>query len=462
MKHGLLPEPPQATHTFIPMNPNYARQVAVVGLLTLAAWPARAADLTGRVTSASAAPIAGATVFVYTAGPKTGTSPYCPSCYPDCGKTAKTDAGGSFAIKGLSDGLKFRLLVVAKDHQPTFLPGVDPAATAVDVTMKPRFNADAPPERTVRGHVVDAHGAQIYGAVVEVEGVDFGNGLRRWGAVEQSDPLAVTDESGEFVLTTKEAVAALLGRVTARGYASENIRLDLGKTVTLTVADGATLTGRVVRDGQPVPNVMVGVSAQDRAAGVYAGHFEVGTDANGRFVLSNLPAKTDYYLYGLMDTVSAHGAIPFRPVHAGRDGGTTDVGDVAIRAGYRLSGRVMLSDGGKLPPDMRLLVGRHEAWDSQTVSLGPDGEFDVSGLPLEVVNLTIRVPGYMISEKNRSFDPLNRRVMGKITGDVTGMELLLEPAAPFTGINLSAPRRAPSPPPGERLENLPLRGVEGR
>jgi hypothetical protein len=324
--------------------------------------------------------------------------------------------------------------------------------------MTRQLNTDAVPDQTVRGRVTDSQGASCHGAVVEVEGVDFGDGRRRWGGNNQSDPLAVTNEAGEFVLTTRESVTALMARVTARGHASRNVRLELGKNITVTLDEGATLTGRVLLDGKPVPNVAVGVSGQDRAAGTFAGHFDVGTDATGRFTLTNLPAKTDYYLYGLMSTVGAHGAIAIRPVHVGRNGSKTDVGDLLIKPSYRLSGRVVLADGGKIPPNTRLLIGRRQAWDSSDVMLESDGVFTVTGLPAEAVTLSLRMPGYQFSSKNRSYDPLNRRLTGKIGGDISGMELLLEPATPASRVTRAS---MPSPPTrDERPENLPLRGAE--
>jgi hypothetical protein len=50
-----------------------------------------AADLmiTGKVSNSERKPIADATVMVYHAGPTTGYSLFCPSCYVDCGKRCR-------------------------------------------------------------------------------------------------------------------------------------------------------------------------------------------------------------------------------------------------------------------------------------------------------------------------------------------------------------------------------------
>lgn len=420
--------------------------------------PAAAAlDLAGKVSNAAGAAIEGATIFVYIAAPKVGTSPYCPSCYPDCVKSAKSDATGSFAIAGLSSELVFKLLVVGKDFVPQFVPNVVSGEKRIEVALAPRLIQDVTPQQTVRGRIIDPSGAPIFGAVVEANGADFGQ-TRQFGALRDTDPLAVTDEAGEFVLTSRMEALALFVRVTARLFANQSLQLATGKPHVITMTEGATLSGRVMKDGRPLPNVGVGVSAQDRAAGSYLGHFEVGTDADGRFTFLNLPPKTDYYVYGLMETVGPHGMIPMRPVHVGRDREKTDVGDFAVRPAHRLAGKVVLEDAERLPPKTRLLISRDRAWDSRSVELGPDGEFDVPGLSAETVSLSVRIPGYIISPKNGSYDPVGRRLMGRIDTDVTGLQVLLE-----KGAHPQGPRSVASLPrwkPGEHPRERPLRGAE--
>lgn len=57
-------------------------------------------DLIGQVAAHGGA-IPNATIFIFTAGPKVGTSTFCPSCYADCRKSAKTDPQGDFKIESL-------------------------------------------------------------------------------------------------------------------------------------------------------------------------------------------------------------------------------------------------------------------------------------------------------------------------------------------------------------------------
>ena len=78
----------------------------------ITSFGAESATVTGRVLDTNGNPVEHATVLVYEAYVKAGYSVYCPSCWPDCGKHAATDAAGNFTIDGLNPELTFKLLVV--------------------------------------------------------------------------------------------------------------------------------------------------------------------------------------------------------------------------------------------------------------------------------------------------------------------------------------------------------------
>ena len=90
----------------------------------------------------------------------------------------------------------------------------------------------------------------------------------------------------------------------------------------------------------------------------YLGHFEFGTDRDGRFAFANIPPMQDWYLYGLMDSLKGSGSIPVRTVKTGAHGSTLDVGDIEVQPGYRLTGRLVLADGKPVPPETRVLASR--------------------------------------------------------------------------------------------------------
>ena len=386
-------------------------------------------DLTGQVSikGGGTLPVP-ATVFIATAAPKTGTSTFCPSCYADCVKHTRAEAQGNFKIEALDPQLTFQVLAVAKGYQPKSVSKVDPTNGPVKIELEPIESADAAPDRSLRGRVADAKGQPIEGAVVDMQGIETKDGGGSWGALAGIDPLAVTDTNGEFLITAKKPFDMMDVRVSARTFADKNFsRLPAGKPNELVMTEGAAVTGRVVADGRPVSGVSIGISGVERRSGVYAGHYEIGTDAEGRFVLVNIPPDIDFWIYGNMNSLKSHGAIPLQKFRSRTDGETTKFGDLSVAPAHRLAGRVVLSDGQPLPSKVRLLVSREDAWDSMQITLDANGSFDTTGIPNELVNLSARVKGYHVSARNLSVDQLNPyRLIGRVDRDITNLLFVLE------------------------------------
>jgi uncharacterized GH25 family protein len=417
-------------------------------------------DLTGQVLAKGGVPLpVPATVFISTAAPKSGTSPFCPSCYADCSKHARTDAQGGFKIEKLDSQLTFQVLAVAKGYKPKYVFNVDPVkGMPVKVELEPIESGDAAPDHSLRGRVVNPKGAPIEGAVVEMRGIETKDGGGSWGSLPGIDPLAVTDGSGEFLITAQKPFEMMTVKVTARMFADKNFnKLASGTTVhELKMADGAALIGRVLLNGQPLAGVSIGVSSVDRTSGNYLGHFEVGTGSSGHFAFVSLPPDADYYIYGIMGTMKQCGAIPLRKIHVGKDGETTDVGDLVVGPAYRLAGRVVLADGQPVPAKTRLLVSREEAWDSTQLILDKDGNFDVTGVPSETISLSVRTKGYHISGRNLSVDQMNPfQLIGRIDHDITNLIFMLEkgpdPQPDYSQVD----------PDYGQSRQRPLRGAEG-
>ncbi|HVV70537.1 MAG TPA: hypothetical protein VHI52_03400, partial [Verrucomicrobiae bacterium] len=370
------------------------------------------------------------TVFIFTAGPKAGTSTFCPSCYADCRKSAKTDAEGAFDIESLDPQLLFRILVVAKGYKPQFVAKVDPASGPILVELEPIESNEITPDRSVRGQVVGPNGKPIVGAVVEFEGIRRKNDAgATWGSVPGVDPLAVTDEQGEFQLTAREPFQSLDVQVEAGTYANRQFaNLTSGSSFhKLTLTEGATVQGRVLLNGKPLPFVEVGIVSVDRTVGNFTGNFSIGTDKDGRFAFVNVPPNVDYFIYGIMNTLKQHGAVPPRKIRVGADGSTTDAGDLVVEPAVRLAGQVVCSDGEPIPPDTRLLISREDAWDSMQLELDQAGRFDTGGLARGAISLSVRIPGYQVSQKNLSLDSFNPfQLVGRIADDITNLVFLLD------------------------------------
>ena len=411
-------------------------------------------DLTGAVHAKGGAALA-ASVFIATAAPKTGTSVFCPSCYADCRKSATADAEGNFKIEALDPQLTFQVLAVAKGFKPKYVGKVDPAKGPVNIELSPIESADAAPDRSLRGRVVNAKGEPVEGAAVEMVGIESRDGGGSYGQLPGIDPLAVTDGNGEFLLTAQKPFDMMDVKVTARTFADKGFhKLPSGKLNELVLTEGATITGRVLRDGQPVPGVSIGISGVERQSGIYVGHFEVGTDKDGDFALVNIPPDVDFWIYGIMDTMRNHGAIPIQKIHSGKDGQTTEAGKLVIGPAHRLAGRVVLDDGAAVPAKTRLLISREAAWDTLRIVLGKDGEFDTTGIPSETISLSVRVKGYHVSGQNVSIEAMNRHLLGRVNRDVTNLVYLLD----------KGPEPQPNYNPGSAYDwpgERPLRGAEG-
>jgi hypothetical protein len=409
----------------------WAPGIALAACLTgcaLTSSGAESATLTGKVEDASGKPVEHATVMVYEAGVKHGYSVYCPSCWPDCGKRAVTDSGGQFRIGGLNPELVFTLLVIQDGYSATYVKKADPSggpvATAVLKVRVPPEN----PAQTVRGLVVDSRGNPAADAVVEQQGVtyvdDHGRKLSSFGALNWIDLMAVTNAKGEFEIAYSMPAEKMILSVSARGMApklfTETTGLD---RKTLTVASGSTIRGRLVQDGKPVANAEIGLTTHERRSGTTFSEMIVGTREDGTFDLTNVPAGRVWILYGKMESLAARGvAAELVECETKDDGQLVDIGDVQVKSGFTLHGKVVLSGGNAIPPDTRITLSADRAWDTQMSVLAPDGSFEFKGLAKGVYSLGAGLKNYRLPDEATGEVLVNR--------NVDGVTIALQPTPP--------------------------------
>lgn len=404
----------------------------LTGAQTKSAVEKPGALLTGVVQFTNGQPAA-ATVFIYTAAPREGSTPICPSCFPDCDKSARTDRQGRFEIESLDPQLLFRLLVAGKDSKPEFVAGVDPANGPIRITIQPQNLAHIPQDQIIRGRIVDDKGTPIRWATVESRSVVFQN-LSSGNPSSDIDRLAVSDNHGDFVLTARRPLVSLSLVVDAPGYAKrtfENVLPGKARNFHLTV--GAMIKGRLTLHGKPVPGASVGIISADRSIDGFVGPYQVATDANGVFLFRNLPPNVSYQVFGLAKTLHALGATKAIEVNAGSDGTVTDAGYLLVGPAFHIIGHVVLADGRRVPAKSKISIGRYPGGeDLQLADLGPNGAFDFDGIPQGVVSIAPRIVGYRLSVKNRSLDSLNPdRLLGRVNQNITGLVILMEKGRPF-------------------------------
>jgi len=383
----------------------------------------RGPDLNGFVIGPKDNALPGATVYIYTAKVKEGTSPYCPSCYIDCGKKATTDSNGFFRIQSLDPELTFRILTVCEGYEPVFVDDVDPMKGPIRVALNQMPDKRLAAEHTIKGVVLNPDGKPVVTATVEPYGL-------RYGELKGVDPLAVTNERGEFIITSEEPNITLHATVRARGLAAGKFRnLVAGTRVhELKLGYGATVRGRVLDSGAPVSGIAVGVVQQDRAADGFYGEYTIGTNKNGYFALANLPPNQKYCIYGKMNSLQGKGALKTHHFIAGGRDTEVDVGELSLEPGYHVRGRVVLSDGKPVPTKTRLMLSRQDAWDSLFCELDSHGRFKADDLPGGTYSIIVRVPDYQISQSDYRLDPQNKRVVtSAIMQDVDDFIIILEP-----------------------------------
>jgi hypothetical protein len=222
-------------------------------------------------------------------------------------------------------------------------------------------------------------------AVVEQQGVSYMRpdgqvGTMYGGSMGWIDPLAVTDEKGDFEIAYSKPAVSMILQVRARGMATRLFTQPTGaERRTMTVTEGATVRGRLVHEGKPVANAELGLTTHSRNAANYIAEVRIGTREDGEMV---------------------------------------DIGDLTLKQAYTLRGKVALSDGKTIPPGMRITLSAD--LDTQVAPLAADGSFAFRGLAADVYQLTPAVKGYQIPEGIK--EVLANR-------DIDGLVITLQPAA---------------------------------
>ena len=389
-----------------------------------AALAAERVNAVGKVVDADGKAIEHAAVLVYSAGVKKGFSLFCPTCYVDCGKHTFTDPDGKYSIVGLNSDLVFNLLVVREGYTATFLNKVDPQQGPAETAVLKKRKSPENPAQIIRGRVLDQKGAPVRDALVEQHGAIFERS-QSFGSSGWIDLIAVTNEEGDFELAYTKPLDAAIVLVSPRAMAPTLATISTGSDrKVITVTEGASVRGRLLQSGKPVRQAEIGISTHSRATWQSVSEVRIGTDEDGRFAITNIPPGRIWYLYGKMEALAPHGlsadVVEFATKEDGQD---VNLGDIEVRPAYALRGKVVLSDGNLIPPDMRINLFSDRVPDSQTMTLSPSGVFEFKGLTRGVYTLAPSVKGYEVRDR-QSTEIL-------IEGDVSNLAVLLQPVTPM-------------------------------
>lgn len=398
-------------------------QWCCAGLMAAAFLPQElpGADLRGVVTDEHGKPVQRAHVLPATAGVREGTSPLCPSCYPDCAKSATTDAEGRFVIADVDDTLVFNVLVAASGFRAAYARGSDPRKGEVTV----KLTRTSPETTALQGRVLDSEGKPVFGALIEPGWYEKGDRSSIGGF--PGDNLAVSDRDGHFELVTTSSEVKRIGvKISAPQLARKVFQpLSVGQELHEYRLDrGVTVRGRLVRHGKAVSNANVSLVQVDRNAETFVGIQTIGTDIDGKFELTNVPSGDFWTLSACRDTLPENGVTASVPVATTSPDTSVDLFDLEVEEAVVITGRVRLADDRSIPPGTRVLIDREKDWDPQTRVLEENGEFRFSARAGDQMTFHVRVPGY--TDRVAGDHGSATRARLDVTADTTTMEIALD------------------------------------
>jgi thiol-disulfide isomerase/thioredoxin len=299
--------------------------------------------------------------------------------------------------------------------------------------------AEPPPEHRdvkVRGKVVGLDGKPVVGAKLSPQTV----------VVRQHN--IATGPDGNFEFTAERILIDHFElKVEAPGLASSIFTIPATGEVgsPLKLGTGAVVTGRVIRDGKPVPGVPLAIYQMENGMGKYLGHLETTTDAEGRFRFSHAFTGQEFHLYAKTGSLADHGAITPRAFRTAGDGTAIELGVLEVRPGRKLAGRVVFADGKAIPAGTKVLASPENIAGLVYAKVDPSGHFEVLGLPDSEISIAVQLPriqtwmppGYRLSKRNKCLDPLNTfHLVGRLDHDVSDLIILYEPGeAPWSSLD---------------------------
>jgi RNA polymerase sigma factor (sigma-70 family) len=305
----------------------------------------------------------------------------------------------------------------------------------------PSATVDAAGPAVLSGRVVDLGGNAVAGAKVTTW-FDF-----RWKDAVTTGP------AGDFVLGPTEKTRRSCIKVAASGFATRCFELSAGdvdpegKALTDLLVDssgtvkkpialgpGVDLTGRVLNDGKPAAGVSIRLRFDERSDPFPLDSSWAQTDDNGVFRFRAVPADTEFWLHSGLGSLKAGGLLGPVRVRTARDASLLDVGELHIKKGRTLAGRLRCSDGKAVPEGIAISVGCPVVGGFTRATIGPDGRFEFRGLPDGTVSLGVRQvvepegTRYEVSPKNRCADPsMIGWLNGRLDHDIVNLTILLDP-----------------------------------
>jgi len=288
----------------------------------------------------------------------------------------RTGDDGSFGL-ALQDPIPAADVIARRDGYALAFAQAEPGGhVELQFAAKPQ---------SITGTVRDPDGFPLEGAKVYVPEILVMRGADRVGSVHlgYDDPWVAdtTDEEGRYELTGLPpdlpvelvAEAALFARW---GYGPGDPDPLPGDEVNIKMRRAATLSGRVLRDGQPVPGVSVWANSEGLA------YDAVRTDANGAYSLEDVrPGRIRLHV-----TAPEGSAAPWLPNTQVAAGTTRTDLDFYLTAGAVIEGDITLEGSGAPAAGARVTVRRPllEGYVTESAAADGDGHYVLRVWPGEV------------------------------------------------------------------------------
>lgn len=370
--------------------------------------------LEGFVVDAQGRPVEGAEVRVQEAG---STDRFAIIRDAEPGPPdALTGLDGSFTVEDRRASETVDVTASREGYVPGKAPGVQvPAEQPVRLVLQPAS--------AVLGRVVGPDGKPIPQARVIVEEMAASNspGLRITSFLQTRRE--ITDQDGSFRIGGV-APGPIQIRALARGWQSAelaNLEVPAGrdlKGVEIVLQPGARIEGQVLSPARrPVPGARVSL-LQPRSGGVRP-RAQVGgmTDGEGRYLLEGVPP-------GAHSVAVEHGSYQrtVRDLDVRMGDNTLDI---TLEGGNQVSGRVVDESGAPVANvRIALLEGVRFANPPEGMS-GPDGAFEISGVPDGTYRILADKEGYATRH--------DREPVTVAGASVTGLELRLSRGGSIVG-----------------------------
>ena len=356
---------------------------------------------------------------------------------------------GTMKLEGVDDGHE-------EGSAPNFLSSATFAWALEDQFGMPRSRVkESVPSRkepltakgpvVISGQVVDLQGRPVSGAKVS----PVGSGFREENVRTNTD--------GQFKLTAENIEWRFKLEVEAKDQASRSIDINalwlsrpetMSDSIPLIISPGvlssplkltagAAVTGCVVRAGKPPPGVVLGLRYAEEGSDLPTDDLHAVTDDHGRFQFPHVLPDREFLVYAAPGSLADAGTLVHKCVRPGQDGKILDLGDLVIRKGHSLAGRVVLSDGKKLAGGATVWAQCSAATGDLQSQVDEQGRFQIHGLPDGDIFVSITFPegtafpAYRLSSRNKCLDPRRRlHLVGQITSDIGDLMILLEPGEP--------------------------------